>query len=167
MEFHWRSYSLPSEFFKNSVYMISSRLHLKFHQISNWQRNRKCIFYDYSIDLLIFETRVYARWRLEWFVECGHLLDGQQQTIGRRVLIPGVIHKIRSFFHFSFTLYFSTMTDWKLPNVVVAHPFDQKIFIESFFSRALQVQNEASNKQYLGMWSRKLACQHTVIRKID
>ena len=96
---YWNSYYLPSEFLKNSVY-ISSRLHLKFHQISNWQWNLKCIFfYDYSINLLIFETRVcayvYARWRLEWFVECGHLLDGQQQTIWRRVLIPRGIHKIR------------------------------------------------------------------------
>ena len=41
---HWSFYSLPAEFFKNSVKMISSRLHLKFHQISNWQWNRKCIF---------------------------------------------------------------------------------------------------------------------------
>ena len=103
---HWSFYSLPAEFLKNSVKMISSRLHLKFHQISNWQWNRKCIFLTIIPLICLFLrlgcvlcTYVYARWRLEWFVECGHLLDGQQQTIGRRVLIPGVVHKIRSFLY--------------------------------------------------------------------
>ena len=147
MEFRWSSYSLPLEFFENSVYMISSWLHLKFHQISNWQWNRKCIFYDYSIDLLIFETRVctyvYARWRLEWFVECGHLLDGQQQTIGRRVLIPGVIHKIRSFFQFFFYTLFSTMTDWKLPNVLSCCP---SVWSKIFY-RKLLFKSIASSKK--------------------
>ena len=58
---HWSFYSLPAEFFKNSVKMISSRLHLKFHQISNWQWNRKCIFLTIIPLICLFLRLGYVR----------------------------------------------------------------------------------------------------------